>query len=1491
MKKRVHMRFAMLFTLLCAMTLTSHANGPVNTVLWHNLSDGSGGKNPGVTEDVYDENIDIIGVNALVEGIKVVAQNHDIVITVTDGDSVITGSGNRCDGMPTDPARLYLYAAEDRTITFSLCFDLTFRGTANGDDLLDLMVTVSGPGTVQFFIKGDKEVCFTSQETSGGTQVFVALDEEKPTLKFQRFHPLNALNASEEDLDISVKIGPDSCISYIGENPVANGIQGEFGCIVFDPSNTGTGCTFLRIENCGSLVIFGHWLNASLDSEFTLTNIDLATPAGTLSQFKVENAFSDEGTPASLQVLNKNCVMPNLLSDPFCDDSFTGTQCGFILGANGQIELDDITYLDYIGLKNNLIPDVQTPIENVQKKVKLLIDHCKITGPKDMIKFRNPSAFFVDGSSDPNAVPAKIIMNGSSAIYFRSGVDKFGNCVESVREPIIPGLPCLHFVKSFTIDPCNQTKGAGEIVFDVEGELDVCGDPDGDNGLSVLSLYVTKTGCPVFVESDPENNQFPQRTFRRDVNGDYLQYNKAAFLINDRMNIRDASIIHTDQNHHVFERDHLGRPNLSSEPTYIGGEKFCVCLPEGQPRPTIALYDSIFRIHTNAGLTGVDVRVPNDCNEANISAYRFYANGRKCDNGYGRTVVNGTDAGSLSGCGQLIDKDSHLDIFQEKEQANPTAQNLRLETGLNDACIKEGLTQDISGQCSVHSIFLGNGSNISVGTNGSVGTAEDGTQFELTTSPMLCISGDFFAFETEGGNAAYPEASGTTGQGGIFVDMNGKFKIDDSFRASIATMVVRSRNGIVDLPKSQVFFDLRVGIAQWNVDLGDPDQRVLVSSGECLSDFTMDWGAVTKDYCSSDSFVPYEPKMVPNPCECPAVTDANLRALPCVAGEVDQFQIKRSRIGDQAHLKVTGKIRELVFLTGCNAGEAPVGFIDIEQDGFVGLGSAHRNVDSLQASIVLGINGVTLCANGTGIVELNEDILVNNVCHFVTGTSFGVNGPQTLTIHSHVPREFRVKSTGVLDLTMFDNPNKILEFAGEVRMVFEPGARIAMNGGVLKFIDNTEITFERILDIQQLNGSVPADLDPVRVKMFGKGTVIMEEFAEMNIVHQNIFGIETACDCFDETDITWILKNQAKINVGSDGEPGGAFQIGDTCCEATSVNFSLILDGPGTLFQINRRGFFGIGVGMANEVSDIPSNWLVNCLENVNTVSIDIQEGTFQHSQIFSTDEDRSSVFAIGPAESLSFQFDRFASVILGGGNLILLENCINDECDENSRSQFEMDSMAVERMLDVVTEQCEIDCKKAEMVCQAREMIERAQEMMQQAEMLMKTGLRSGNSKRRASTMIKNANTMVVNARKIVRNLIISSVNPIVRDFAGQVTNNLEVGLMSGKLLLVDNAKPIPPVGVGPQAFFDYLKVLPHSAQLSPRANIARDQLNVSRLGYIFDGSSISRQRIQRILAADTTGQADHDHSLRIGAVSININDTNGDLNATVELRGAGAR
>lgn len=1451
---------------LIFLSLLFAAQTQAATVLWHNLSDGPGGTNAGVTQDVVDQNIDVIGTNALVNAIHVTAQTTDIFITVTNGDAVITGSGNRADGVPqTEPARLYLSAAINRTITFSLAQSLMFRGTADGANELDLLVSITGSGNVVFNIEGGQSVSFSSTPSTGGTYALLGMQTPSgdPKLIFKRMSAFSGnINA-----DIDINIGPKSYLSYIAETPSASGSATQEGTIRFDPSNSGSGLTVVNIAPGAAFVIRGHYLPVPFSTNFLISDVQFGVAAGQLADLAIINSNGLAGFAAPLRIVNDNNLMPNLVSDPFHDNSFAidPAEYGFILGANAELELQHLTYLDYIGTQTNGVPDVETPLDNLQPKIRDLIECGKISDVQSLIKARNPSAFFVDGNASDAMEPAVIKLFGSSAIYFRSGVDCNGDVVPS-----------------FTVDP-NQTgcSGAGNIVFDVEAPLTVIGDvgPLGqpaNSALNILSLQVTPTGCSVLVGSG--ETQFPQRTFARDASGDYLQYAKAAWLINNRMNLEGTSIVHTDANHAVFDRETLLREHVTSSPTYIGGESYKIFLPENQQRPTIALYQSTFHVQTNVALTGVDIRVPNDVDTANLSYLRFYNNGRRLDNGYGRIMILGTDEGSYSACGYPINGDAHLDVFQDTVQASSTPQVLLLDVGANTACITEGLTYDISGQYAVQTIFLGNASNISIGTDGSQGIdVNTGLPFNLVTTPTLSVAGDFYSFETQGGYWGLPETSSTTGQGGIFVDANGTIKIEQNRRANFDIMVTKSRNGAISLPKNQVYFSSRVGIAQWDINLTDTAQQVLIPAGIRLSDFTMDWGAITKDYVSSNSFVPYEPLGSPAACALPAVTDANLRALPKVRGTVDQFQIKRSRIGDQMHLQVQGgDIKELVFLVAGNSAEAPVGFLVVEDEAYVGIGTAHRNVDSLHASVKLGVNGLSICANGNATIGLNEDVLIDNTCAILSGTSFGVDGAQILTIYSQLEKEFRIKPTGVLDLSQFNNDNKILRFSGSVRLVCEPGARIILGGGTLVFTDMTQWTFESVLDSDLLAGSMPADLDDIRVKLSGRGFILMNEGASMQLLEDQFLGIETFPSCDLVTSITWILNGQASINIGTDIEPGGALQIGNTQCFAdNAVDATFLIDGDAALMQVNRRGFLGFGVGVADKASPIPNDWLVNCLENVKLISVEVRTGTFRHNQISSGDVDLASLFAVGPCERYSWTFNVNNSRILGGGNFVLLQNCLTAACSGALDILNDPIFMNVKNM--------PVEAQK--MIEQSQALVKQAEEMMNMARQMLQQQWRGPKDFEKVRSLIRESKSKKNEAITTLRNIIPPSINPIVQSTAGVISSSLSVGILSGLALLVDPSK-VNLARITPQQLFTYLTTSAYATQSSSRANIARNQTAQTVLGFV-DGSLIRRDSFGFILSSGGASYNELDHSLALGAISIGLDVNSRSIVTANEIKG----
>lgn len=1206
-------------------------------------------------DSITDSNIQLTDINYLTKPLRIRAKTRDITIGVKNQDAVI--QGGQANGIETP---LYLIADTGRKIVVELEKDLVFTGR----DGHRLLIVFSGGGDLEFRIKGDQKLVFGPTETGqAGAHFYVNMDSIAiPTVLFRRF-PLGSFGAIEQKDTAQVVVGEDSLISFLASTPIESGTALEQGLIAFDPSNTDKGRFVLRIKDTGAFVIGGHRTTQAKSPTFK--TIDRTIAAGGAAEVTVLNSNSHAGAHASLLVINENKTLFDLQADPFGTGIFTGTRYGFVLTNHGILSLGDTTYLDYVGTTVNRAPTPKFPAGIAQDS----------TGSK-LLKFRNPSAFFVDGIEDKSIAPATIKLEGNSGLYFRSGADKKGYVQESI---ITDDGEEFYFI----VDPAQKSSGPGHIVFDIEAPLNVRGNPDNPTAINILSSAVQPVGGSVVLGKGQK--LFPLRTFARDNEGRPLTYNTACFLVNSRVNLFDTVLRHDDTNHQVFSKN----SPKQSEPTYIGGESAVLLKQLGLPRPRIALYNSKLHLHTSAAFVGLDITVPNlvaqEEPQANKSELVFFHNGRSRDKGTGRQLVLGTlIEGAVVNEGEtsFIDTDAHLDIQQEIPQSSSTEHSLTLSVAANDATVTEGLYEDIKNQSSIHTIYLANGSNISIGTNDNNGTDADGKQFALTTMPTLRIGGDFFSFETQGGPSCLPELSGTTGKGAIFVDKNGIITIDPDRRANFSTMVVKSRNATIDLPRNRVFFDTRVGITPWRLDLSDANQLVIIDDNERLSDYTLDWMAVSRDFVVTQSaFIPYEPTAIygldltesgyeragiVTACACEPARPENLIGIPEVRGEVDQLQIKRSRIGDQAHVLINGgKVRELVFLSGFDSAEAPVGVVVLDNLGCVGLGSAGRDADSLEASVTLGINGVTLIPNGEGVVELNSNLTINNVCHVVAGPDFGKNDTeQRLTFHSSVPREIRVKSGGVLDLSSFKKPTQVLQLAGSVRLVLEQGARIILAqendlGGVLLLSEQASMVLEADQSIAPKNFVTPADSDAWRVRLSGVGKVVLKDNAQLSIPHRAALGVETFPACSNKTAITLKLHDAATLTIGSEASRGGVFQVGNTSASTGApqrITFNLEINGPGARFELGKGGFLGTGAGIIDNYALEPNNWAIGVLHDVELVSITVQEGVFKHCRIASGDSKEASLFAIGPARyaySLVSEQLHSKSVQLGGGNII----------------------------------------------------------------------------------------------------------------------------------------------------------------------------------------------------------------------------------------------
>lgn len=1223
---------------------------------------------PSTTPDAIDMNLTIDGAGGPIslQGpvVNISANTVDIVVTILNNPVV--------QGNLAGPSVLYLNTLPGRTITFNVDTgsDLTFQGSQNATKD-NLLIVHTGNGVVNFSVNAGRTLSFTSSNLTGGTQYYQLMKSTTPvpqTIFFEGPVFFSSLSST-------VRVGPRSLIGYLAQTAFGSNPQ-EQGLITFlNSDTTGLDSRFnLDIQDTGAIIVSGVFTSSPTP---TLATINRTIGAGLNAELQITRApIGIPLTEGSLLVTNRNNTLSSLRENPFnlTPNPFNGILYGFIIGANGSLDITSNSYLDYVGLTLN-----QCPLGTGTT--------CSAVSPSSTVKARNPSALIIDGA--PNANPALISLEACSAIFFRSGVDNNGVVENDITSPL-----------SFTITPTLLTPDQGNIVFDVEGEVNARG-PIGSAGLNtkfeILSLFVQPSGARVLIENTACPAVFPLRTFNGAI------YNSGAFLINNDFSLFDTSINHTDQNHLVFNDN-----DILSQPAYIGGESFLLTTTALTiPHPKIEFINSKLYLHTSAAFTGVDLFVPNGTDTTgacidNVSNFVFYQNGKACDMGTGRTLILGTASGSTAcdGC-TVISRDAHLDVMQETDcpaAASSLQQKLLLTTAANDntiiapvpPCVIDPVT--VANQFSVQTIFLGNSSNISIGSQLVGGVYP----FTNPTDPKLFIAGNFFSFATRGGPEDTPSISNVTGVGGIFVDSHGTLCICPQYRASVATMVTRSGSGQVNLNRNQVFFDNQIGIADWQLDLttGGTSGVTIIPTGSQLSDYTLNWIGTKKDYTL---FMPYEVGLVSS-CTCPPVIQMNVQALPVIKGEVNQLQIQGSRIGDPSNVVIDGGwVREVIFEILNYSAEAPNGIFILRNFGRLGLGTAHRNPDSLEANIVLGSNGVMLIADGNGVVQVNEDLIINNVCSILRGPNFQPGN--LLEFTSDTPKSIRITKSGVLDLRQFQLGEKV-QFGGQITLILEPGARIILaNSSILAFTDAANLYAEPYAPYQAQTpptNDVTAT-DAIRAKLIGEGILQFSNNATFSIPKNAFVGVETLFEldnngpCADVvscgttaficeipvTNITVFVTDSGRFIIGdTDDATAGAFQVGNTTTlTGHSVNFTLSLFGPDARTIIKQQGFMGFGVGIVDKrdtpnpvsLQGVPNGWKVGSLFNVTDITFLLNQGQFRHDLIYPGNDPRASLLAFSndalytalfgipdPDEAQQRTNDLNFN---GGGNMILISS------------------------------------------------------------------------------------------------------------------------------------------------------------------------------------------------------------------------------------------
>jgi hypothetical protein len=1183
--------------------------GPARAVNWSGT----------VSADVYDEDVVIAGSAVLIDGaVSLVSTDSLNPISVT----TVAGSILQANADATDKARLQMWAGEDCKITFNIADDFLFKGNNDGGTAVEFLVTFSGPGNLEFITPGGKTLSVTKGDgaSDGGTYFMVLNSSDSPTVTFKRDH------GTGDNSTIEYYVGSGSRIGFAAETAVATGGSDEVGTIIIDPSSDGTGETVVRVDDGAAFIPTAYQVDDTTAP--TIATISSA-PAGLTSTIKVSNISSRTGR-TGLIIINENDTWTKFAADPFgLADPAMMIGCG--VGTNGVLEVTDDTYVLHVSTKVNADPGVD--VDDSETK----------------IKYRNTSAFMMDCLADDNAANATIKLADDAGFYLVGAADADGTWNETNADGSF----------SFTVDPDNQVSSAsGTVLFDVEGAASIQGNGAALAGaFQPLSLYVDLTGGELYPGSGQTSQ--PLRTFLKYDSGVYHQYAKGCSLINNQLYVNGTNWVHSDVLHSVYENN-----DQNSQPAFIGGETFNMF--SGVPRPAIKLCSSALRLLDHLAVTGMDIDTPTyyDGTDVldNTSQIAFYYNGLIVDDHHGRDLILGTRLGSYAMDGTTqIDQKSVLAGFQDVADADTHVLKLSLTTAANNLNFvrkSDGTTiGDVTGQYSVQKVYIGTTSNINFGgfpnSSDKIPDRDGYYTIDPTQLPWLYIDGNYFSIETRGGSYGLPALSNVTGDGGIFIDQNGKLTINTVMRAFLGAMVTKYGNGSVTLPKQNIKWDDNIGVSQWRPAMTTTSSTV-VAADQDLGDYSIDWDSVQKLSTS----VPYQVGSYdPNPFDAPDVVAANLLGVPTVLGYVEQLHVTRSRLGDPVNLRVEGanaEIGEITFPEHYASGEGPFATIVLKDGGRIGVGPTFADRDSHNADVRLGVNGMTIIAEeGNGYVILNNsEILVDNICSFLTGPDFGAASEEKLVIYSKKPATIRVKPSGVLDLTKFTSTYQVVELAGPVTLLFEPGSTLLMGGGILRATDESRIVFERVVNLNKISGATVASTDDVRVKIAGTGAISTTNKAQMVVEQDAYVGFETISTYTNWSEFVVSVGGSSTFKIGDNDMAGGSVQIGNTAdTVGSSVRFGMIVDGPHAKFEVGRQGFFGVGAGVVSKASIDVSNWTFNVLNNVATFVLDIQKGVFSHNRIDNGDNGSLMVFANGPeytyAKGTAADYE-----VRGGGNL-----------------------------------------------------------------------------------------------------------------------------------------------------------------------------------------------------------------------------------------------
>ena len=344
-------------------------------------------------------------------------------------------------------------------------------------------------------------------------------------------------------------------------------------------------------------------------------------------------------------------------------------------------------------------------------------------------------------------------------------------------------------------------------------------------------------------------------------------------------------------------------------------------------------------------------------------------------------------------------------------------------------------------------------------------------------------------------------------------------------------------------------------------------------------------------------------------------------------------------------------------------------------------------------------------------------MIINNVCAFVKGPNFAAC--DVLQLYSPVPHSITLKAGATLDLSTFDNVDDIVEIAGKLTFVAEPGSKIITGLGTLNFADDSELLFEAaegvadffaaiphgahdpsLSPLAVVNASLPHNelasltnyaagldnTDSFRVSIIGQGAIQMSGNSQGSIPTNAFVGIETinTSSCaIPLTNFELKITDNGRFTIGqSNFNQGGVLQVGNVSDlgAGNSVSFTLTLDGNDARFSIGSGGFVGLGVGIerfdgpfqapvtrAANCPDtfVPNENIVSTLNNVNQITFNFLNGLFEHDMIAAGDD------LINTGDDVSASLVAVSADPAVGFNLVFIDDNI-DPTDERA-SNFNM--------------------------------------------------------------------------------------------------------------------------------------------------------------------------------------------------------------------------